>query len=293
MLAPTDATILVEGETGTGKDVAARSVYALNPRGAFIEVSCASLHSDLLGTELFGHQQGAFTGALTTKTGLIELADGGTLFLDEIGELGLESQKQLLSVLQSGQFRRVGSTAQITVNFRLIAATNRNLAREVERGRFREDLYYRINVVKLRIPPLRERVSDIPLLVEHFLSQKDSRWRLSGELLERLQEYPWPGNVRQLKACIERGLLFSTGPNIELHHMPPTVMQELSRGCPPTDSGQPHATGTLRSALHPKERSIICEALSLCKNRSEAARALKISRSTLYRKLRYIEVPAR
>ncbi|HUH06112.1 MAG TPA: sigma 54-interacting transcriptional regulator [Kofleriaceae bacterium] len=208
-VAPTDATILLEGETGTGKEAVAEAVHHLSPRAhrPFIVVDCGAIPHELIGSELFGHAKGSFTGAAADKAGLIEAADGGTLFLDEIGELALDLQPQLLRVLDKRQVRRVGETRAINVDIRVLAATHRDLKAMVKSGAFREDLYYRLAVVKAVVPPLRARLADIPLLAEHFADRLGrGGWALSPVLLEQLQQHGWPGNVRELRNVVERAL---------------------------------------------------------------------------------------
>lgn len=208
-VAPTDATILLEGETGTGKEAVAEAVHRLSPRAQrpFIVVDCGAIPHELIGSELFGHAKGSFTGAAADKAGLIEASDGGTLFLDEIGELALDLQPQLLRVLDKRQVRRVGETRAISVDIRVVAATHRDLKAMVKSGAFREDLYYRLAVVKAVVPPLRARLADIPLLAEHFADRLGrGGWGLSPVLLEQLQQHGWPGNVRELRNVVERAL---------------------------------------------------------------------------------------
>ncbi|HEY2746673.1 MAG TPA: sigma-54 dependent transcriptional regulator, partial [Polyangia bacterium] len=210
-VAPTMSTVLVVGESGTGKELVARAIHTHSPRasGAFVAVNCTALTESLLESELFGHAKGAFTGAVASKRGIFEEAQGGTVFLDEIGDVGGKMQAQLLRVLQEGEIRRVGGTEAITVDVRVVAATNRELEDEVKAGRFREDLYFRINVVTIRLPPLRERPSDIPLLVDHFMAKYAARERrndagVAREALALLSRYAWPGNVRELENVLER-----------------------------------------------------------------------------------------
>jgi formate hydrogenlyase transcriptional activator len=222
-VAPTDASVLVTGETGTGKELIARAVHSASPRKdkPLIKVNCAALPAGLVESELFGHEKGAFSGAIARRQGRFELADGGTIFLDEIGELPAEAQAKLLRVLQERELDRVGGTAPIRVDVRVIAATNRDLLKEVQEKRFREDLYYRLNVFPVRLPPLRERPDDVPLLV-HFLVNKFALRvgkRLDGvsrATMQRLQEYPWPGNVRELENVLERAVILATGPTLEV-----------------------------------------------------------------------------
>lgn len=222
-VAKTDATVLVLGETGTGKELVARALHDLSPRKdkALVKVNCAALPSGLIESELFGHEKGAFTGALARKVGRFELAHGGTIFLDEIGDLPMELQAKLLRVLQDGEFERLGATGTLKVNVRVIAATNRNLERSVREGQFRHDLFYRLNVFPIAVPPLRERTEDIPLLVRYFAvkyGKKLSRQieRIPKESMDSLTAYPWPGNIRELENVIERSVILSSGSKLEL-----------------------------------------------------------------------------
>ena len=222
-VAATDATVLILGETGTGKELIARSVHNLSPRKdrSLVKVNCAALPANLIESELFGHEKGAFTGALTQKIGRFELADKGTIFLDEIGELPLDLQVKLLRVLQEGEFERLGNPRTLHVDVRVIAATNRDLEQAVANGTFREDLYYRLNVVPIQVPPLRERKDDIPLLAKHFIQKYSKKVgkqidTISQKVMQTLQEYHWPGNVRELENIIERAVILSQGARLEL-----------------------------------------------------------------------------
>src|SRR5262249_43901053 len=246
-VAPTDASVLVTGETGTGKELIARAVHSASPRKdkPLIKVNCAALPAGLVESELFGHEKGAFSGAITQRKGRFELADGGTLFLDEIGELPAEAQVKLLRVLQEREFDRVGGADPIRVDVRVIAATNRHLLQEVREKRFREDLYYRLNVFPVRLPPLRERRDDIPLLV-HFLVNKFAPpvgKRLDGVsrgTMQRLQEYPGPGNVRERENVLERAAILATGPTREVAPAP-LPAKALTR--PDEEEAPPGAAG--------------------------------------------------
>jgi transcriptional regulator with GAF, ATPase, and Fis domain len=222
-VAATDSTVLVTGETGTGKELIVRAIHALSRRKdtVLVKVNCAALPAGVIESELFGHEKGAFTGALTRKVGRFELAHGGTLFLDEVGDLPLELQAKLLRVLQEGEFERVGGTQTLTVDVRLIAATNRDLERAVSEGRFRADLYYRLNVFPIFLPPLRERPQDIPRLARHFAMLYAAKMGkpvgpLSADVLDRLAAYAWPGNVRELQNVIERAVILSSNGRFEL-----------------------------------------------------------------------------
>jgi len=230
-VAPSNSTVLIQGESGTGKEVIAKAIHRLSPRAAhhFVAINCSAIPDSLIENELFGHERGAFTGATERKIGLFESADKSTLFLDEIGDLGIGVQAKILRVLQEKEIRRVGGNESFGVDVRLVAATNRNLAEEVGEGRFREDLYYRVNVVTVTLPPLRDRRSDIPLLVEHSLNRfarmaGGKRKEISREALEVLLDYSWPGNVRQLESAIERALLLCEGDRITPRDLPDEVL---------------------------------------------------------------------
>ncbi len=227
-VARTDTTVLLLGETGTGKCLVGRAIHNLSPRGekTFVDVNCAALPAGLMESELFGHEKGAFTGALSRRVGRFELADGGTILLDEIGEIPGDLQVKLLRVLQEGEFERVGSSSTIKANVRVIAATNRDLETAVQEGRFRPDLYYRLSAFPIRLPPLRERAEDIPLLVKHFVGKYGARLgkridTIPQAVMDALLAYPWPGNVRELENVIERGVILSRSAQLELGEWPP------------------------------------------------------------------------
>ncbi|MDH3826398.1 MAG: sigma 54-interacting transcriptional regulator, partial [Desulfobacterales bacterium] len=222
-IAPSDTTVLVLGETGTGKELVARAIHGLSPRKdrTLVKVNCATLPSNLIESELFGHEKGAFTGAHARQLGRFEVANSATLFLDEIGELPLELQPKLLRVIQDGEFERLGSSGTIKVDVRVIAATNRNLEEEVRRGRFREDLWYRLNIFPITVPPLRERMEDIALMVDFFVDKISRRLGKSIEsiptsVMNTLQDYQWPGNIRELENVLERAVINSSGPKLHL-----------------------------------------------------------------------------
>jgi two-component system response regulator HydG len=284
-VAPSEATILITGESGTGKEVIAGAIHANSPRNRspFIKLNCAAITETLLESELFGHEKGSFTGAYRRKEGRFNQAHGGTLFLDEVSEMSLAMQAKLLRVLQEKEFTRVGGEEIIRVDVRLIAATNKDLAKEIETKRFREDLYYRLNVVALRVPPLRERREDIPLLAQHFLSafseknQKAIKGFTPGAM-DRLIRYNWPGNVRELMNAVERGVVLSRADYIDDTDMPFF-----------SDDGT-EAKGIdipLDIPLDEMERAMILRTLeSVSGNKSEAARRLGITRRTLHKKLK-------
>lgn len=282
-----DTPVLIQGETGTGKELVARSIHfqGARKRGPFVPVDCTGLVPTLVESELFGYVKGAFTGALQNKRGLIESASGGTLFLDEIGELPLEMQSKLLRILQEKQLRPVGGTAPIDVDLRVIAATNRNLQEEVERGRFRQDLFFRINVVPIRLPPLRERRSDIPLMVSHFLERSSDPEghppEFSEEALALLLAYDWPGNVRELENAIARARALNSGPLLAVSDLPTTLRSPRSARLPLDEEFVP---------LAELERRAIFRALqSTGGDKLAAARRLGIGKTTLYRKLKQYE----
>jgi len=302
--------VLLLGETGTGKEVVARAVHNTNPQGPFVTIDCSSLVGPLMESELFGHVRGAFTGAFGAKTGLIELANGGSAFLDEIGELPLDLQAKLLRVLQEKEFRPVGSLQARQSDFRIIAATNRDLAKEVERGTFRRDLFYRLNVVCLKLSPLRERKDDIPPLVEHFLARHNSDHRLTPESMDALMAYDWPGNVRELENCIQQMVAINTGPLLHVGDLPSPIQNFLharkvnalsmaagaggpSVGAAPAPL-RPMLDTTAGPAVLPLtevERRAILEALEYTNgDRAVAASLLGIGRTTLYRKLKEYRV---
>lgn len=235
-IAPTKANVVIEGETGTGKEVAARTIHRLGTRalGPFMVFDCGTVPKDLIEAELFGHEKGAFSGALRARAGVFELAHGGSVFLDELGELALDLQPKLLRVLEQREIRRIGGTKSLKVDVRLIAATNRNLEQEVRAGRFREDLFYRLNVVRLVLPPLRERPEDIELLARYFLEQRHSGHRsprdFGPQVLSRLSQYSWPGNVRELQNAVEHAVSFAVGPTIGLADLPPHIVSLHTEG---------------------------------------------------------------
>jgi DNA-binding NtrC family response regulator len=292
-VAPARTSILIGGESGVGKELVARALHQSSPRadGPLVVVNCAAFPETLLESELFGHERGAFTGALERKQGLLEVADGGTLFLDEIGELPLCLQPKLLRVLQDRRFRRVGGTAEIESDVRLVAASNRDLKVLIEAGQFREDLYYRLNVVTLQVPPLRERPEDIPLLATHFLRKfaREMGRAIQGidpEALRILQGHEWPGNVRELQNAIERGVLFCGGETLLAEHLPEALRDRApgpGRGPLPDFA----ADRSLPDLLEQVERDLICKALVRARGvQAQAAELLGISRSNLQYKLK-------
>ncbi len=310
-VADTPSTVLITGESGTGKELIARALHENSSRRdkPFIRVNCAAIPRDLIESELFGYEKGAFTGAVTSKPGRFELAHEGTLFLDEIGEIPVNMQVKLLRALQEQEFERVGGIKTIGVDVRLVAATNRDLGRDIADGRFREDLYYRLNVVHLHLPPLREREEDVPLLVEHFLRTFNARLKkqvggVAPEAMDKLLAYPWRGNIRELENVIERCLLFCEDDRIGVGDLPPEVRRESEP--PPARASRPeelddasegdagaleeHGTGlkeAVKEATMRLERELIERALRQTGgNVTHTARLLKISRKSLQTKMK-------
>jgi DNA-binding NtrC family response regulator len=270
--------VLIQGESGVGKELVAQHLHRRSPRSsrAFVDLNCAAVPSTLLESELFGHERGAFTGAGSEKPGLVEVADGGTLFLDEVGEMAAEIQSKFLRVLDSGTFYRVGATRKRRADFRLVAATNRDLHAEVEAGRFRKDLYYRIHGVRVVIPPLRDRPEDIPLLVEHFAQSLPARRRFSAPALKALLDHDWPGNVRELHYAVERAGLLAEGETIDIEDLPQEVLGE-GRVPPPKKLLEESPSDDL-------DVNRVREALEQTHwKRGAAAEALGVSPRTLYR----------
>jgi DNA-binding NtrC family response regulator len=291
-VAPTDATVLITGETGTGKELLAKAIHFNSPRGqaALVSINCAALSESLLEAELFGHVKGAFTGAATSRIGRLEAADQGTLFLDEIGHMSLALQAKLLRFLQERTFEPVGSSTTRTVNTRIIAATNREMEGEVRSERFLPDLYYRLQVIQLTIPPLRERKEDIPLLAAHFIETAAAEHgrpvrEMSNEVIEALKAYSWPGNVRELKNMIDRLTILGQGQKLTVHELPPHMIEQLSPDQEP--SGEflkelPPGGVTLQEV----QRELLAKTLQLYDgNRTFAAKALGISRKSLWERI--------
>lgn len=300
-VAPTRATVLIEGESGTGKEVVAHAIHRLSGRPAekLVIVHCAALAPQILESELFGHEKGAFTGAVQRRIGRFEQADGGTLFLDEIGEIDASIQVKLLRALSERTIERVGSNTPVKVDVRVVTATNKNLAALVAKGDFREDLYFRLNVVRVQMPPLRDRAEDIVILAGAFLKEfAEENGRpvkpLSDAALRVLRSYPWPGNVRELRTAIEHGVVMSNDPVIDLHHLPASVLGEMPAftaipavSATPVEPGKIPLAGGGEFNLHALETSAIRAALAQAGgNRTRAAELLGISRRTLQRKLK-------
>ena len=286
-IAPTDATVLIQGESGTGKELVARAIHRESPRKTkpFVVINCSAYPATLLESELFGHEKGAFTGAIRQKSGRFEQAHGGTVFLDEIGEIAPSAQIKLLRVLQTQKFERIGGEKTLNVNVRIIAATNKELLQQVKQGTFREDLYYRLNVIPINLPPLNARRNDITLLARHFLrrfaaEQSKKIDDFSPESLRLLLDYPWPGNVRELENTIEHATVLAKGGRIEASELPAVLHSTISA----TDVGKP-------PTLVDHEKKLLQEVLEKCGwNKKQAAKRLGISRSTLYDKLKKYQI---
>jgi transcriptional regulator with PAS, ATPase and Fis domain len=285
--APTGASVLITGESGTGKELIAQTIHQLSPRAGFpfIAINCAAIPETLLESEIFGHEKGAFTGAADRRQGCFELADRGTLFLDEIGEMTPATQVKLLRVLQERKFRRLGGRAEQSVDVRVIAATNVDPTEAVQKGKLREDLYYRLNVFAFRLPTLRERKEDLPLLVQAFINEFNTRNQKSiagvdQQAMRMLDHYGWPGNVRELRNVIERATILAPGPFIEAKHLPPVLAEE-----PPVEQ-QPQLALSPGTTVEEAERRLIMMTLAHTRdNKTRAAEILGISLKTLHNKL--------
>ncbi|MCL2723253.1 MAG: sigma-54 dependent transcriptional regulator [Polyangiaceae bacterium] len=297
-VADSPTTVLITGESGTGKELVARALHDHSSRRSkpFIKVNCAAIPKELIESELFGYERGAFTGAVSSKPGRFELANGGTLFLDEIGEIPVEMQVKLLRALQESEFERVGGIKTIRIDVRLVAATNRDLKKLIAQAAFREDLFYRLNVVSLRLPALRERASDIPLLTEHFLAKFNDRLKkhvagIEQEALDVLAAHTWPGNIRELENVMERAVLFCDAPKLRVRDLPVELRGVNSSMAPPPDSVNLPADGGLKEhvkvAMNRLERELVSRALKQTNgNVTHAARLLKISRKGLQLKMK-------
>jgi two-component system nitrogen regulation response regulator NtrX len=291
--APTNGRVLIYGESGTGKELVARSLHAasLRNKAYFVEVNCAAIPEELIESELFGHVKGSFTGASEDKIGKFAKADSGTLFLDEVGDMSLRTQSKVLRVLEEQRFERVGSNQTLHVDVRVIAATNKNLEQEIARGAFRQDLFYRLNVIPFFVPPLRDRKEDIPVLARYFLAEFSSEYgkktrELTDGAMEILLRYPWPGNVRELRNLVERLVIVCPQARIEPHHLPP----ELFRGVAESPQ-QPY--NTLHEARSAYEREFILRKLQENRwNMTQTASALGLERSHLYRKMKSLGIAA-
>jgi len=285
----TETTVLIKGESGTGKGLIAQAIHYSDParkNGPYIEVSCGAIPRELLESELFGHVKGAFTSAIRDRVGRFELANGGTILLDEIDSLPPYLQVKLLRVLQQKVFERVGDTKTLRVDVRIIASTNRELEEEIRKGNFREDLYYRLNVITVEAPPLRQRKEDVPLLIEHFLKLFSGRMRrqlqrVDHEVMKLLTDYDWPGNVRELENLLERACVLSRGDTLTVEHLPDDFSERMISFDSTTNGG------SLKEVLREPERKVIVEALKQAGwNRKKAATILSINRTTLYNKMK-------
>ncbi|PWT92417.1 MAG: Fis family transcriptional regulator [Proteobacteria bacterium] len=291
--APTNGRVLIYGESGTGKELVARTLHAtsLRSKGPFVEVNCAAIPDELIESELFGHLKGSFTGATDDKVGKFQKADGGTLFLDEIGDMSLRTQSKVLRALEEQRIEPVGSNQSVNVDVRVIAATNKNLEQEIARGAFRQDLFYRLNVIPFFVPPLRDRLQDIPVLARHFLNEFSAAYskkprELSETAMDILIRYPWPGNVRELRNLVERLVIVCPQTRIEPHHLPP----ELFRG---VAEAPQHPYSTLHEARSAYEREFILRKLQENRwNMTQTASALGLERSHLYRKMKSLGIAA-
>lgn len=290
-VADTNTTVLIRGETGTGKELVARAIHMNSSRraGPLVHVNCAAIPDTLIESELFGHEKGSFTGAVHTRRGRFEDADGGTIFLDEVGELSAAAQAKLLRVLQEKQFQPLGSSKVVKVNVRVIAATNRNLEEDVAAGRFRSDLFYRLNVFPIYLPPLRERRTDIILLADHFVLKYSKELnkpvkRISPAVLEIFYHYSWPGNVRELENCLERAVLLATGDSIEVAHLPPSLQMA-------TRPGDKKDRGRLKHVISSQERELIIDALKEAQgNQSKAAKLLGTTKRIIQYKIQKLGI---
>ena len=293
LIAKGDSRVLIIGESGTGKELVARAIHSMSNRfrAPFVEVNCAAIPQELIESELFGHEKGAFTGAIERKIGKFELANGGTLFLDEIGDMSLLTQAKLLRVIETQKFQRVGGTRDITVNVRIISATNKDLLEEIKKGNFREDLYYRLNVVPIYIPPLRERKEDIPGLIKYFIEEfsKEKGWKaktLDNQAMKILQDYDWPGNVRELRNAVERLMIMTVNEVITLSDIESTGIIGKS-----TKEESYFKYKTLREAKDAFERDFLIRKLKENKwNMTKTAEIIGIERSNLYKKIKSLGI---
>jgi two-component system response regulator HydG len=302
VVAPTKMSVLIQGESGTGKEHLARTLHQKSRRhkGPFISVDCGILSLELAASELFGHEKGAFTGAIRDKQGLLEAADGGTLFLDEIGNLSYDTQAMLLRTIQEGSIKKVGSTAEIKVDVRIVAATNEDLMQKVEEGLFRNDLYHRLHEFSLRVPPLRERIDDLEAFCQFFVEQAAIDFekavpQLSRAVMEAFERYAWPGNLRELRNVIRRLVLLADADVLELAHLPAGVFEGSTKeqfyNTPVAAEAPKENAYDLKSVQETQERQLIVEALEQYKyNKSKAAQALNIDRSTLYHKMKRYDI---
>ncbi|HLJ40343.1 MAG TPA: sigma-54 dependent transcriptional regulator [Candidatus Acidoferrales bacterium] len=291
LTAPTNGRVLIYGESGTGKELVARALHAQSSRaqGPFVEVNCAAIPEELIESELFGHRKGSFTGASEDKSGKFQKADGGTLFLDEVGDMSLKTQSKVLRALEEQRVEPIGSSEMAAVDVRVIAATNKKLEDEISRNAFREDLFYRLNVIPFTVPPLRDRTEDIPILARHFLAEFNRAYgkkpkELTPAAMDVLLRYPWPGNVRELKNLIERLVIMSPALRIEPQHLPPEVFRDAGRG-------PQHPYSTLQEARAAYEREFILRKLEENQwNMTKTATAIGLERTHLYRKMKSLGI---
>ena len=291
LTAPTNGRVLIYGESGTGKELVARALHAQSSRaqGPFVEVNCAAIPEELIESELFGHRKGSFTGASEDKSGKFQKADGGTLFLDEVGDMSLKTQSKVLRALEEQRVEPIGSSEMAAVDVRVIAATNKKLEDEISRNAFREDLFYRLNVIPFTVPPLRDRIEDIPILARHFLAEFNRAYgkkpkEVTAAAMDVLLRYPWPGNVRELKNLIERLVIMSPARHIEPQHLPPEVFRDAARG-------PQHPYSTLQEARSAYEREFILRKLEENQwNMTKTATAIGLERTHLYRKMKSLGI---
>jgi two-component system response regulator PilR (NtrC family) len=296
LAAPSKSNILILGESGTGKELVAKAIHHHSRRagGPFVTVNSGSMPSDLLESNLFGHVKGAFTGAVSSKKGLFEVAEGGSIFFDEIGNIPLDTQAKLLRVIQEREFMRLGGVDVLKADVRVIAATNADLEAEVQAGRFREDLYYRLNVITIALPPLRKRSEDVPLLAHHFLGRyaKENDKPLSDiapAAMELLMDHPWPGNVRELENVIERAVVLSTGPVLDVELLPPSVRQPNAVAAPAANL--PNNGLSLKDAVSEFERQLIVKALQMSGGvQKRAAEMLHVKPTTLHEMMKRLNI---
>ena len=292
LMAATNGRVLIYGESGTGKELVAHAIHGLSPRASepFVEVNCAVIPEDLIESELFGHRKGSFPGAIEDKTGKLQKADGGTLFLDEVGDMSLRTQAKVLRVIEAQRFEPVGSESSIQVDARVVASTNKNLEDEIERGNFREDLFYRLNVIPFYVPPLRERMEDVPLLADHFLNEFTTAYgrkpkEMTPEAYRILQDYAWPGNVRELRNLMERIVIMNPQVRVDARHIP----MSPSRRAAADRTGE--RFGSLQEVREAAEREYILKKLEETRgNVTRAAELLGLERSNLYRKMKTLGI---
>jgi two-component system nitrogen regulation response regulator NtrX len=296
--APTNATVLIHGESGVGKELVARTIHrnSLRSRERFVQVNCAAIPEELIESELFGHEKGSFTGATEKQVGKFEQADRGTIFLDEVGDMSAKTQAKVLRVLQEGEVERLGSARTIKVDVRVIAATNKNLEEEIEKGHFREDLYFRLAVIPIFVPPLRERPGDIPVLVRYYIDQfsreNNTRpKRITQAALEALQRYRWKGNIRELRNTVERLIIMTAGETIDIADLPDILRSPGAASPKPGSDGEPAKAGTLREFKDSSERAYLVSKLRENGwNISKTAEVIDTPRSNLYKKLEQYQI---